>query len=337
MQGIDIDPVSRWLDDHLDGFAGPYSFELIAGGRSNLTFRGTDASGRPFVLRRPPTGHVLESAHDMAREYRLISAVGTTSVPVPRAYALCADVEVNGAPFYVMEHVAGEVLDDPSKVTTMTMAARRDASEHLFDVLAELHSIDVDEVGLGDLSRREAYIERQLRRWTKQWAASTTEEMPLIERVADHLGANVPPQQGVAIVHGDYRFGNCITDVERGRIAAVLDWELCTLGDPLADLGYLGVTWGGQGERGVAARDPSGAPGFPPLDEMVERYATATGRDVSRLAYYVAFNCWRLAVISQGVRARFMHGAMGDQDIDLENARLAVLELVERAAALLGC
>lgn len=336
MQGIDIENVSRWLDDNVSKLTGPYRFELIAGGRSNLTFRGEDSIGTPFVLRRPPTGHVLESAHDMAREHRLITAVGKTTVPVPRTYGLCTDPAVNDAPFYVMECVAGEVLDDPDKVAPMSIELRQAASEHLFDVLADLHDVDVDAVGLGDLSKRDGYVERQLRRWTKQWEASKTEDLPVVDEVAARLHADIPTQQGVAIVHGDFRFGNCITDTTTGRIKAVLDWELCTLGDPLADLGYLGVGWGGQGERGVAARDPSGQPGFPTFAEMVQRYTARTGRDVSRLGYYVAFQCWRLAVISQGVRARYMHGAMGDQDIDLENARLAVIELAERAAAELG-
>lgn len=332
MQGLNLQSVTRWLDDNISTLHGPYQFELIAGGRSNLTFRGVDASGTPFVLRRPPTGHVLESAHDMAREHRLISAVGQSTVPVPRTYGLCLDTSVNDAPFYVMECVIGEVLDDPSKVELMSHEARVAASEHLFDVLADLHSLDVDQIGLGDLSKREGYIERQLKRWTKQWQASKTEELPVIDAVVARLQERVPVQRGVSIVHGDYRFGNCLTDIDAGRIKAVLDWELCTLGDPMADLGYLGVAWGGKGERGVAARDPSGEPGFPPFEAMVDRYATRTGRDISDLGYYVAFQCWRLAVISQGVRARFMHGAMGDQDIDLENARLAVVELAERAA-----
>lgn len=336
MQGLNLESVTRWLDDNVSLLHGPYQFELIAGGRSNLTFRGEDASGTPFVLRRPPTGHVLESAHDMAREHRLISAVGQSTVPVPRTYGLCLDTSVNDAPFYVMECVAGEVLDDPAKVAMMSNAARVAASEHLFDVLADLHSLDVDQIGLGDLSKREGYIERQLKRWTKQWQASKTEEVPVVDAVAERLQARIPVQHGVSIVHGDYRFGNCLTDIDAGRITAVLDWELCTLGDPMADIGYLGVTWGGQGERGVASRDPSGEPGFPTYEQMIDRYAARTRRDMDDLNYYVAFSCWRLAVISQGVRARFMHGAMGDQDIDLENARLSVLELAERAAQALA-
>ncbi len=312
MHGIDRPRVSEWLAANVPGAVGPFVFELIVGGRSNLTFRVVDGTGARLVLRRPPTGHVLATAHDMAREHRLITAVGTTEVPVPRTLALCEDESVNGAPFYVMEFVDGVVLDSPERAAALPEELRRPASEHLIDVLAALHAVDVDAIGLGDLARRDGYIARQIKRWTTQWANSRTRELPAIDEVAAHLEANIPEQHGVSIAHGDYRFGNCLTDVERGRIAAVLDWELCTLGDPLADLGYLGVYWVGADGEG-RHNDPSSAPGFPSYRELVERYATTTGRDVSNIDYYVAFSSWRLAVISEGVYARYLHGAMGDQ------------------------
>ena len=272
--------------------------------------------GSMFVLRRPPTGHVLATAHDMAREHRIITAVGRTDVPVPRTLGLCTDDSVNDAPFYVMQFVDGVVLDSVERAEALTPELRRRSSEHLVDVLADLHDADVDAIGLGDLARREGYVERQIKRWSTQWAKSKTRELPAIDEVADQLAANVPVQQGVSIAHGDYRFGNCITDVEHGRIAAVLDWELCTLGDPLADLGYLGVYWvAADGEH--RHNDPTSAPGFLSYAEVVDRYAARTGRDVSRIDYYVAFSSWRLAVISEGVYARYLHGAMGD-DIDPE-------------------
>ncbi len=330
MQGIEEQPVGAWLADNIDGAVGPFRYELIAGGRSNLTFRVTDAAGTQVVLRRPPTGHVLATAHDMAREYRIISAVGKTEVPVPRTLGLCSDTSVNGAPFYVMSYVAGEVLDSPAKASLLPEGLRRVAAEHLIDVLADLHAADIDEIGLGELARREGYVERQLKRWTTQWQQSKTRELTQIDEVGAALRARVPEQQGSVVAHGDYRFGNCIVDAGSGRILAVLDWELCTLGDPLADLGYLGVYWGKR-ESVLVSSDPSGADGFPTYGELVDRYAARTGRDVSEIDYYVAFSCWRLAVITEGVYARYLHGAMGDQTTDLENAKRSVEYLADSA------
>jgi aminoglycoside phosphotransferase (APT) family kinase protein len=312
VQGIEHDRVSEWLTANIEGATPPYTFSMITGGRSNLTFTVVDGAGVKYVLRRPPTGHVLATAHDMAREHRIISAVGRTDVPVPRTLGLCTDESVNDAPFYVMAFVDGVVLDSPDKAALLPVDRREAASHHLIDVLADLHSVDIDAIGLGDLARREGYVERQLKRWSTQWAKSKTRELPMVDDVATRLAADVPDQQGVAIAHGDYRFGNCLVDPDAGRVTAVLDWELCTLGDPLADLGYLGVYWvkpDGEGRH----NDPTSQPGFPSYESIVDRYATRTGRDVSNIDYYVAFSHWRLAVISEGVYARYLHGAMGDQ------------------------
>ena len=336
--GIHRENVTKWLDANVDELSGPYDFDLITGGRSNLTFLVTDASGTRFVLRRPPTGNVLASAHDMVREHRIISAVGETDVPVPRTLGVCEDVEVNGSPFYVMSYVDGVVLDDPSKALGMSEEQRRSAGEHLIDVLADLHAVDIDAIGLGDLAKREGYIERQVRRWTGQWEKSKTRELPAIDEIARRLAADLPEQQGVTIAHGDYRFGNCLVDTDAGKIVGVLDWELCTLGDPLADVGYLGVYWSDPGEQQQRTNDPTGIPGFPLYEELLERYASRTGRDLSNIGYYVAFSSWRLAVISEGVYSRYVHGAMGDQEIDpavLENFRLGVEQLAESALAAL--
>ena len=307
--------VGVWLEANVDGAVGPFTAELIGGGRSNLTFTVTGADGRRLVVRRPPLGHVLATAHDVAREHRIIAALGPTPVPVPAALGLCTDEAVNGAPFYVMGFVDGEVLDTPEKGRRLEPAVRAAASQHLINVLADLHAVDIDDVGLGDLARRHGYIERQLKRWTTQWANSKTRELPAIDEVAARLAARVPPEHEVVIAHGDYRFGNCLTDAATGRIAAVLDWELCTLGDPLADVGYLAVYWTDPGAPGRRHNDPSGAPGFPTYAELLEGYAARTGRDVSAIDFYVAFASWRLAVISEGVYARYLHGAMGDQGI----------------------
>jgi aminoglycoside phosphotransferase (APT) family kinase protein len=335
--GIEVGRVSDWLTAHLDGAVAPFVFELITGGRSNLTFLVTGADGRRMVLRRPPLGHVLATAHDMAREHRILAAVGRTDVPVPRVLGLCEDDSVIGAPFYVMDHVAGVVLDAPERAEALTPDQRRAAADHLVDVLAALHAADVDEIGLGDLARRDGYVERQIKRWTTQWERSKTRDLSSIDRVAAHLAANMPVQRGVSIAHGDFRFGNCITDVTTARVVAVLDWELCTLGDPLADLGYLGVYWAGPDGRS-RQNDPTSLTGFPPYRHVVERYATATGRDVSNIDYYVAFSSFRLAVISEGVHARFLHGAMGQQgDVAplLEQFKGATEELADRALAAL--
>ncbi len=332
-RGIARGPVTRWLSANIAGAIAPFTFDLIAGGRSNLTFMVTGADGARFVLRRPPLGHVLATAHDMAREHRVIAAVGLTGVPVPPALGLCTDVEVNGAPFYVMGFVDGVVLDSVEKAAELSLDLRRHAAEHLIDVLADLHAVDIDAVGLGDFAKRKGYIERQVKRWSTQWENSKTRELPAIDEVAAALRTRVPVQHGVSIAHGDFRFGNCLTDVSAGRITAVLDWELCTLGDPLADVGYLGVYWFDGQAANVRANDPTSAGGFPSYDDLVERYALRTGRDVSGIDYYMAFSCWRLAVITEGVYARYLHGAMGDQDVDFEQFRVGVDALAERALA----
>lgn len=327
--GIDNESVTTWLNTHVDGLEGPYDFSLIEGGRSNLTYMVTDRNGRRFVLRRPPLGHVLATAHDMGREHKIISAVGTTDVPVPQTLGLCSDEAVNQAPFYVMDFVDGVVLDSPEKGAELSVEQREAVAFNLIDVMADLHAVDVDAVGLGDLARREGYVERQVKRWTRQWADSRTRDLAAIDEVAELLAASIPEQQSVAIAHGDYRLGNCLTDLENNRIAAVLDWELCTLGDPLADLGYLGVYWADPEGNGQRSNDPTGAGQFPPYEQLVERYAARTGRDVSNIPYYVAFSAFRLAVISEGVYARYLHGAMGD-DVDpeiLNGFRDAVEEL----------
>ncbi len=336
IRGIDRERVTRWLTENIEGATAPFEFTMIVGGRSNLTFTVTGADGTKYVLRRPPTGAVLATAHDMAREHRIIAAVGTTSVPVPPALGLCTDDEVNGAPFYVMGFVDGVVLDSVAKGEALTPDVRRSLGNDLIDVLADLHAIDVDDVGLGDLAKREGYVERQVKRWSTQWEKSKTRELPAVEEVARLLAERMPVQQGVSIAHGDYRFGNCLSDPAAGTIAAVLDWELCTLGDPLADVGYLGVYWADPGKPQTRPNDPTGLEGFPAYADLLERYATRTGRDLSEIDYYVAFGSWRLAVISEGVYARYLHGAMGNQDLSqeiLDGFKLGTENLAESALA----
>ena len=332
VRGIDEAKVSAWLAANVDGAEAPFQFELIVGGHSNLTYKVTDANGVRVVLRRPPLGHVLATAHDMAREHKIIAAVGKTSVPVAPALGLCTDDEVNGAPFYVMGFVDGTVLDSPEKAEPLSGATRIALAHDLIDVLADLHAVDIDAVGLGDLAKRDGYVERQVKRWSTQWENSKTRELPAIDEVGRLLRERMPVQLGTSIAHGDYRFGNCLSDVESARVAAVLDWELCTLGDPLADVGYIGVYWSDPGESTGRANDPTSGGGFPAYRDLVERYANRTGRDVSNIDYYVAFSCFRLAVIGEGVYARYLHGVMGEiTQEQLDTFKLSAETTAERA------
>ena len=339
VKGINQDRLSEWFDSHISGAQSPLVFELITGGHSNLTFRVTDSVGTSFVLRRPPTGAVIATAHDMAREHRIISALSPTDVPVPPALGLCEEVDVNDAPFYVMGYVEGIVLSDETIAAERILLPQRSRlGERVVEVLAALHAVNPDEVGLGDLGRKEAYIPRQLKRWRTQWEKTKTRELPTMDRVFEALQGNMPEQVGATIVHGDYRLGNMLS-TEDGDIAAVLDWELCTLGDPLADLGYLLNNWGEPGEDGPLARgaamSPTSAGGFLSRSEVIARYESLTGRDASRIAYYQAFQFWRLAAIVEGVLSRYMKGVMGDDDANTEVFRQQVDGLAQSAAILL--
>ncbi len=322
VDGIDSEGVGAWFAEHVPAARGPLSYELIAGGHSNLTYSVTDADGRRWVLRRPPLGQVLATAHDMGREHRIISALGPTDVPVAPAVGLCTDEAVNGAPFYVMEFVDGRVVRSHAEAAAMTTEERRRAGESIVEVLAKIHAVDVDAVGLGDLGRKDAYIQRQLKRWYTQFQSSDEQVpgglgLPAVHRVHDQLAATIPEQVGTAIVHGDYRLDNCML-ADDGSIAAVLDWEICTLGDPLADLGLLCVYWADPDETAVMPQaSPTALDGFPRKRELVERYAEVSGRDVSSLDYYVAFGYWKLTCILAGVYARYAGGAMGDVGEDV--------------------
>ncbi len=330
--GIDRDRVTRWLADRVE-IAVPLRFDLIEGGRSNLTYAVTDADGRRLVLRRPPLHGVLESAHDMGREHRIISALAGCEVPVPACVGYEPDPAVTGAPFYVMEYVNGVVLRDADAARALTPATRATVGEDLVDVLVALHATDVDAVGLGDLARREAYIERQLRRWHRQLEEGRTRELPLLDEVHDRLAATIPEQGPAGIVHGDYRLDNLIVDPDTGRVTAVLDWELTTLGEPLADLGLLLVYWAQPGDRTIPLLDaPSLVEGFPGRDDLVVRYAAGSGRDVDDVGFFVAFGYWKLACILEGVYTRTRSGAYGDDTAGADQFGQLVVELGERAA-----
>lgn len=317
IEGIDAENVTRWFQDNVPGTTPPLAFELIAGGRSNLTFRVTDSSDpvKTYALRRPPVSHVLPTAHDMGREYRIISALQDTPVPVAPSIGFCEDSAVNGAPFYVMGYVEGHVLRDANTAEKeLDAAARRRAGESLADVLAAIHAVDVDAVGLGDLGRKDGYIERQLKRWYSQFqqsAALQNRSVPVVDEMHDFLAAHIPEQGPAAIVHGDYRLDNTMLD-DRGNVIAVLDWEICTLGDPLADVGLLMVYWAEPTDQHTAlGASATTTPGFPTREELRARYAKASGRDVSNLDFYIAFGYWKLACILEGVYSRYAGGAGG--------------------------
>ncbi|MGH3257144.1 MAG: phosphotransferase family protein [Streptosporangiaceae bacterium] len=311
LPGIEADRVGHWLAEHVDGLVGPVEFELVPGGRSNLTFRVTDVAGAAYALRRPPTGGVLSTAHDVSREWRFISALAPTAVPVASPVAYCADAAVTGAEFYVMGFVEGLVLADTEAGMALAHQARLPAAEHLVDVLVMLHALDPVAVGLGDMVRKTGYVERQLRRWHAQIHATGASELALLDEVHDLLARRIP-EQADGIVHGDYRAGNLAFGPD-GAVRAVFDWELATSGDPMADLGYLASNWQDPGDRlPPTTPGPSTVPGFPARAQLVQRYARLSGRDVSNLPYWVAFSRWRSACIGVGVRARYLAGHMAD-------------------------
>ena len=315
LAGIDVPSVTAWLQQHIPGAQAPFTFSFIAGGHSNLTFAVTGANGARYVLRRPPLGHVLASAHDMGREHRIISGLQSSPVPVAPALGYCDDPAVNVVPFYVMGFVEGHVIRDAATATAvLTPQARRRASESIVDTMAAIHSVDLRAACLDDLGKHEDYIARQLRRWYSNWNSQKTRELPDIDRVHAALLARIPAQGPATIVHGDYRLDNCMVN-DSGDIVAVLDWEICTLGDPLADLGLLLVYWTGPDDDASAWTGSSTtAPGFLNRADLVERYANTTGRDLSQLAFYVAFAYWKLACILEGVYSRYLGGALGDRN-----------------------
>ena len=291
-------------------------FELIGDGRSNITYR-VSAGERSWVLRRPPLGHVLPTAHDMAREFRVIAALADTPVPVPRAFALCEDTKVNDAPFYVMEYTPGVIVGGTKLPDGFAEkpAERRAMSLALVDTLIALHAIDPDSVGLGTFGRPQGYVERQVRRWSQQWERSSTGPLPEIDELIRRLRAALPESPAPAIVHGDYRLGNMALDpTDPSRVIAVFDWEMATLGDPLADLGYTLIYWPDPGEKAEALRGIENGPGMLTRNELVSEYANRSGRDVAAVDFYQVLALYKLAIITEGIYARFVAGqTLGDK------------------------
>jgi aminoglycoside phosphotransferase (APT) family kinase protein len=305
--GLDVAALTEWIERiRPPGLSptGPLRAELITGGRSNLTYRITDGT-RTWVLRRPPLGHVLPTAHDMSREFRVISALADTDVPVPTALALCTDVDVIGAPFYLMDFVDGAVLDE-TRLAGMNIAAASRVSTELLDTLVALHAVDPERVGLGDFGRPDGFLHRQLARWHAQSLASQQSPRELEEAVRSALTSTVPADGRSSIVHGDYRLTNVMFDTD-DKIVAVVDWEMATLGDPLTDVGLLYV-YHRLSEDGAAVTPVMPAErGFLAPEELLDGYARRTGRD-DDVWWYVAFGYYKLAVICEGIAARYAQG-----------------------------
>lgn len=337
IRGIRYDAVSAWFEDNVAGVALPLAYELIAGGHSNLTFKATGADGQCYVLRRPPLYQVLATAHDMGREHKIIAALANTDVPVPQAFGLCEDESVNERPFYVMEFVDGQIVRNQNQASQLAPELRQSSSRSIAETLALIHAVDVDQVGLGDLGRKEDYIARQLRRWLRQFEESKTRDRPEIQQVHDHLVARIPDQGQAGIVHGDYRLDNCMLSAN-GHVEAVLDWELCTLGDRNADVAQLVVYWAEPGDPEFALDSPpTGVAGFASRAEMLDLYQEASGRDLFNFEFYMAFGYWKLACILEGVYSRYVGGAMGDkappQGAESFAARVDALTEMATAAA----
>ncbi|MFD7957496.1 phosphotransferase family protein [Streptomyces ardesiacus] len=306
--GLDLDRLRALLDRERPGLvAGPLSGRLIEGGRSNLTYAVSDGTAR-WVVRRPPLGHVLATAHDMRREHRVISALHPTDVPVPRPVLLSEDEEVLGAPFYVMEFVEGTPYRTAEQLAPLGPGRTRAAVLNLVDTLVGLHAVDPAEVGLADFGRPEGFLDRQLRRWAKQLDASRDRDLAGIDELHATLGRELPRSPAPTVVHGDYRLDNVLIGGEDDEIRAVLDWEMSTLGDPLTDLGLLVMYSRPLGMPDSPVSTTAQAPGHPAPDELVERYAARSGRDVSTVAWYTAFAWFKLAVILEGIHYRYTLG-----------------------------
>ncbi len=309
-QTIDITRLDSWIRDYVPTFQGPVIAEKFAGGQSNPTFK-LSCGEQQYVLRRKPPGELLASAHAVDREFRVISALANTDVPVPKAIALCEDDSVIGSMFYVMEYLEGRVLWEPA-LPELSANERTAIYDEMNRVLAALHSVDLEAVGLSDYGRPGNYFERQVSRWTKQYRASETETIPAMEALIEWLPANMPEDDGrVALVHGDYRLDNLMWHPTEPRVLAVLDWELSTLGNPIADLAYQVMAWQLPSTAGIAgmAGINRAELGIPSDEAYIERYCARTGRSgIENWNFYVVFCFFRLAAILQGVKKRGLDG-----------------------------
>jgi len=336
IRGLNLPALRAWLAEEFEGFEAPIRFELVTAGGSNLTYRVEDATGQLLALRRPPERSRIRTAHDMSREWRILEALHAhpeAGVPVPAPRAYCADPEVLGAEFYLMDFAEGRILRGPEDARGLERAECRVATESLVDVQVAMHRLDPERVGLGDLGRRENYVERQLARWRKQAEAVKTRDLPRMEALHDTLAACVPPQQAVGLVHGDYRFDNTVLDASH-RVSAVLDWELCTLGDPVADFVWSILYWSEPGEVGdFGSPSPTRHPNFPRRSDVMALYEERSGFDLSFFDYYVAFSWWKMACLVEGVVARLRAGAGGGMAVHSpEQVMARVDSMLERAS-----
>jgi aminoglycoside phosphotransferase (APT) family kinase protein len=311
--GLDLGRLGAWLPGAVPGACSELTAKLIAGGNSNLTYEVTDGTGT-WIVRRPPLGHVLATAHDMAREYRVMTALRPTGVPVPRTFALCEDPGVLGAPFYVMEKAAGRPYRYVADIAPLGRERTRAISQSLIDVLAALHQVDPAAVGLAGFGRPEGFLGRQVSRWKKQLDASYTRDLPAVGELHARLAADIPAESAVGIVHGDYRLDNALVD-GTGRITAVIDWEMATLGDPLTDLALM-VVYGRLAEAlpGTVV-DASSAPGYLSEGEIIDRYAAVSPRGLSRFGFYLGLASFKLAAILESIRYRYVHGHSVGEDV----------------------
>ncbi len=317
--GVAPGPLTEWFATTLDA-AAPLRFERLAGGYSNLTFLVSDAAGKRWVLRRPPLGHLLATAHDMGREGGIMAALAGTGVPVPAVLGHTADPHWNGAPFFVMSFVPGQVLRTPADAAGLAGDDLTAIAYGLFDVLAAIHAVDLAAAGLDRLARSGSYAERQLRRWNRQLAGVRTRDLPLMDGLFAELSARVPEQSEVTLIHGDYRLDNVILG-PGPRISAVLDWELATAGDPLADLGLALAYWTEPDEAGQLPPAPTDTPGFPARREVAARYLERSGRAGGDLSFYVALAHWKIACMAEGVYTRHQSGDMGASAADMDLLR----------------
>lgn len=325
MSDLDEVRLASWLRSNLAGFTEIQALEKFAGGQSNPTYRLDTAEG-PYVLRRKPFGVLLPSAHAVEREYRLLAALSPTGFPAPRPTVLCEDAEVIGAPFYIMEMVEGRGFWDGA-LPEAPKAERVPLYEAMIDTLAALHGLDHVALGLGDFGRPGNYFVRQIERWTRQYRAAQTDDIPEVEKLIDWLPRTAPEQGRTAIIHGDYRIDNLIYRPDRPDVAAVLDWELATIGDPLADFAYLAMNWvtPQDGRSGLGGVDLK-ALGLPTLDDAVARYCAAAGRDgLPDLRWYFAYNQFRLLGILQGVKKRLADGNASSAEAATVAARVVPL------------
>jgi aminoglycoside phosphotransferase (APT) family kinase protein len=308
LPGVNLAALAQWLDAKCPGLRqGELAGAVIAGGKSNLTYRITDGAS-VWALRRPPLAHVLPTAHDMAREFRVISALVPTDVPVPETVALCTDQDVLGATFYVMSFVDGIVLDRPEAIAGLTPQTAARTCDQLVDTLVQLHAVDAEAVGLGDFGRPDGFLARQVRRWKQQWDANQTQERDVVPQLLERLTATMPEQSPAGVVHGDYRLTNVMFSPDLEGIAAVVDWEMATLGDPLTDLGLLVVYQTLSSDDDFVMPRMHPGDGFLTADEMVARYGEQSGRGLADLDWYVGFGYFKLAVIAEGIHNRYSQG-----------------------------